>query len=47
VRLKNGCLSDGDDREELVIDEDAAVVFCRIFHSIIEGKRISGIAKAL
>jgi DNA invertase Pin-like site-specific DNA recombinase len=42
-----GYLADGGDKAKLVIDEGASVVVRRIFRSIIEGKSMSDIAKAL
>jgi DNA invertase Pin-like site-specific DNA recombinase len=42
-----GFLADGENKEKLIIDEPAAAVVRRIYQSIIEGKSMSDIAKAL
>jgi len=42
-----GFLPDGEDKSKLLIDEPAAVVVRRIYQSIIDGKSMSDIAKAL
>ncbi|MCL2812084.1 MAG: recombinase family protein [Clostridia bacterium] len=42
-----GYLAGKEDKKDWVIDEEAAVVVRRIFHSIIDGKGVNDIARAL